>query len=97
MRWPFGPPHLTLPKKNSKKPKTPQKNQKTKKQKTKKTNKKNKKKEHVKKPKIPKKSFSIISQNIFWGVSKNCLFLTTWPRKRAPPKHYKNRVSAYFF
>ena len=38
-------------------------------------------------------SFSIINQIflIFWWVSKNSLFLTTWPRKHAPPKHYKNR------
>ena len=38
-------------------------------------------------------SFSVISQKflIFWWVSKNFPFLTTWPRKRAPPKHYKNR------
>ena len=90
MRWPFGPPHLTL-KPSKKKPKKKQKN---KKQKTKKQTKKPKKEtKSKKKQKYQKKSFSVISQNFlfFGGVSKNCLFLTTWPRKRAPPKHYKNR------
>ena len=38
-------------------------------------------------------SFSVISQKflIFWWLSNNSLFLTTWPRKRTPQKHYKNR------
>ena len=82
MRWPFGPPHLTL--------KPSKKNQKTKK-KPKKQTKKN--------TKIPKKRFSVISQNFFFlggGVQK-LPFLTTWPRKRAPPKHYKNRGFSLFF
>ena len=96
MRWPFGPPHLTL--KPSKK-----KKKKTKKQKRNKEGpseaphlkkKRNKqKKEKVKNTKIPKKSFSIISQNFlfFGGGCPKIPFLTTWPRKRAPKKHYKNR------
>ena len=29
--------------------------------------------------------------------SKNSLFLTTWPKKRTPPKHYKIGVSANQF
>ena len=98
MRWPFGPPHLTL--KPSKKNKT----QKNKKNKTKKNTKKNQKKtktkkEKVKNTKIPKKElFSYQSKFSFFDrVSKNCLFLTPWPRKRAPQKHYKNRGFSLFF
>ena len=50
-------------------------------------------KQNRKTKKYRKMSFSVISQKflIFWWVSKSSLFLTTWPRKRAPPKHYKNR------
>ena len=85
MRWPFGPPHLkTLPKKETKRHK----------KKTKKTNKKKPKKETKTKKtqKYQKKSFSVISQNfLFFGGVQKLPFLTTWPRKRAPPKHYKNR------
>ena len=66
MRWPFGPPHLTLKpsKKNTKKKK--KKNQ---------------------------KSFSVISEIflLFLVGVQNFPFLTTWPKKRAPKKHYKNR------
>ena len=75
VRWPFGPPHLTL--------KPPKK----------KTEKKKKRK------KIPKMSFSVISQNFLCfllGV-RNFPFLTTWPKKRAPQKHYKIGVSANIF
>ena len=38
-------------------------------------------------------SFSIINQNfLFWGGGvQKFPFLTTWPRKRAPPKHYRNK------
>ena len=38
-------------------------------------------------------SFSVISENflLFWVGVQNFLFLTTWPKKRAPKKHYKNR------
>ena len=71
VRWPFGPPQLTLKPSN---------------------NKKQKKKKQKKTSKIPKKSFSIISQIFLcWWVSKFSLFLTNWPKKRAPKKHYKNR------
>ena len=86
MRWPFGPPHLTLKpsKKNKKKKKT-----KKKKKKQKKENKGQKNKEITK---IPKKSFSVISQFFLFLVGvQNFPFLTTWPKKRAPKKHYKNR------
>ena len=40
-------------------------------------------------------SFSVISQ--FFGGCPKYPFLTTWPKKRAPPKHYKIGVSANFF
>ena len=67
---------------------------KTKKQKTKKTNKKHTKK--LKNTKTPKKIFSVISQFFRGGVQKLPV-LTTWPRKRAPPKHYKNMGFQPFF
>ena len=65
MRWPFGPPHLTL------KPSKKTKQKKAKKSKKK----KQKKKEKVKNTKIPKKElFSYQSKFSFFDrVSKNCL------------------------
>ena len=92
MRWPFGPPHLTL--KSSKK--------KNKKNKTNKkiTNKKRKTdKETVKSTKIPKKElFSYQSKfSFFWGGVQKSPFLTTWPRKRAPQNTIKIGVSARHF
>ena len=92
MRWPFGPPHLTLkPSKKNKKQK-------------KKTNKKKQKKEKKRSPpkktaKTPKNSFSIISQffPVFWVAFQNFPFLTSWPRKPEPKKHYKNRGFRAFF
>ena len=47
---------------------------------------------------MPKKElFSYQSKFVFFfdGVSKNCLFLTPWPRKRAPKNTIKIGVSAY--
>ena len=91
MRWPFGPHHLTL---------KPSKKTKNKKQKTKKPKKlKNKQKErkqrkkNKKNTKIPKKElFKYQSKfSFFFGGFPKFPFLTTWPEKRAPPKHYKNR------
>ena len=84
MRWPFGPPHLTL--KPSKKEKAKkQKNKKTKKQK-----KENKgKTTQPQKKTIPKKSFSVISQFFlffFWWVSKISLF-DNLAKKGAHPKN----------
>ena len=129
MRWPFGPPHLTLKpsqQKNQKKKQKQNKNKKTnkeglgpsevalratshdpstlqkkhqKKNKTKK--KKDKKREKTRKnKKYSKMSFSVISENflLFWVGVQNFPFLTTWPKKRAPKKHYKNRgFSKLFF
>ena len=47
--------------------------------------------------KYSKMSFSAISQNFpFWVGVQNFPFLTTWPKKRAPPKHHKIGVSANF-
>ena len=86
MRWPFGPPHMTL--------KPSKKNTKTKTTKQKKNKKRTKKKKKTRKnKKYSKMSFSVISQNflLFWVGVQNFPFLTTWPKKRAPKKHYKNR------
>ena len=109
MRWPFGPPHLTL------KPSTKTKNKKqnTKKNKNKKKQptppppppqKKTKKKRRNKEPKkrktakIPKKSFSVISHFFPFLVGvHNFLFLTPWPKKHTPKQHYKNRGFSKFF
>ena len=87
MRWPFGPPHLTLKPSNKKKNKT-QKNKRKEKA----------KKEKLKTQKYQKKSFSVISQFFFFlggGVQK-FLFLTTWPRKRAPKKTQNRGFSKAF-
>ena len=119
MRWPFGPPHLTLkPSKKRTKTKTnkeglgpsevalrpPHLTLKPSKKTT-----KNKNKNKMKKMKRMKKKGKRTRQTKKWafqlsvmifffgGVSRNSFFLTTWPRKRAPPKHYKIGVSAYQF
>ena len=65
----------------------------TKNNQTKKKNKKKKKKQKVKKHKNTKKRAFQLSVKIsfFLGGVQKLPFLTTWPRKRAPPKHYKNR------
>ena len=102
MRWPFGPPHLTFkPSKKNTKKQQKNKNKKTKKkQKKQQKNKKKKNQErNSKKHKIPKKSFSVISQNFlfYWKGIQKLLFLTPWPRKRAPKNTIKIGVSAYFF
>ena len=98
MRWPFGPPHLTLKPSNKKHQKT----KKTNKQKTKQKNKKKEKKKPKKKTaKTPKNCFSVISQifPFLGGFSKFPFFdtLAQWPRKRAPNKHYKTRGFRAFF
>ena len=90
MRWPFGPPHMTLkPSKKTQKKQNKQKNKKRKK----------KKKKTRKHKKYSKMSFSVISENflLFWVGVQNFPFLTTWPKKRAPKKHYKNRGFRAFF
>ena len=84
MRWPFGPPHLTL------KPSKKNKKQKTKK-KEKEQKKKNKGQKTKKLQNTKKELFSYLSIFSFFLVGvQNFPFLTTWPEKRAPKKHYKN-------
>ena len=98
MRWPFGPPHLTL--KPSKKNKAQKNKKKQNKKNTKKTQKNQNKERKSKKHKNTKKRAFQLSVKIFFffdRVSKNCLFLTPWPRKRAPKNTIKIGVSAYFF
>ena len=80
VRWPFGPPHLTLKpsKKNTKKTKKKETKKKTKNRKTKKY------------AKIPKKAFQLSVILFFFGVDVQIFpFLTTWPKKPAP-KNTKN-------
>ena len=96
MRWPFGPPHLTL--KPSKKNKTTKnKKKQNKKQQKKPKNKKNQARK-CKKHKNTKKIAFQLSVKIFffWQGIQKLPFLTPWPRKRAPKNTIKIRVSAYF-
>ena len=92
MRWPFGPPHLTLKQKQKtkhKKQKTKNKKQKTKKAKEKTKTQKNiiKTRKTSKTPKYPKRSFSVISQSfLFWWGSKISL-LWQLGQKSAHPKN----------
>ena len=79
MRWPFGPPpHLTLkPSKNREKTKLL------------KEQKKVKKKEKHKNTKNELFKYQSNFYFVFGGCPK-CPFLTTWPKKHAPKKHYEN-------
>ena len=88
MRWPFGPPHLTL--KPSKKNKTTNEKieERERERDIEKTNKEYEK--QSKNTKIPKMSFQL-SFNFFLflvGV-QNFPFLTTWSKTRAPPNTIK--------
>ena len=97
MRWPFGPPHLTLkPSKKTKQKKT--KKNKTKKN-TKKTKKRKTKKEKEKNTKIPKKElFSYQSKfSFFWQGIQKLPFFDTLAQKTRTQKHYKNRGFSLFF
>ena len=93
MRWPFGPPHLTL------KPS----NKNTKKKKTKKKNKRPRKKRKKRRPKKQqqkhqKMAFQLsVKFFLFLVAFQNFPFLTSWPRKPEPQKHYKNRGFKCFF
>ena len=89
MRWPFGPPHLTL--------KPSKKTTKTKKQK--KINQKKPKKEAKKKQQKYQKIAFQLSVNffLFWGGFSKIPFFTPWPKKPEPKKHYKNRGFRPFF
>ena len=90
MRWPFGPPHLTLKPSNKK-----QKTKKTKK------NKKTRKKRSPKKKqqKYPKMSFSVISQifPFFGWLFKISLFWHLRPKSLNPKNTIKIGVSGPFF
>ena len=87
MRWPFGPPHMTL---------KPSKENTTKKQQNQKKKKKTKTRKNKK---YSKMSFSVISENflLFWLGVQNFPFFTTWPKERAHKKHYKNSAFRAFF
>ena len=95
MRWPFGPPHLTL-KPSKKKHRNKKQTKKPKKQKQKK---RKKEAPNKKQQKHQKNSFSVISQifPFFWVAFQNFPFLTPWPRKRAPKNTIKIGVSGPFF
>ena len=89
MRWPFGPPHLTLEpskKKHKKKlrnpPPPPKKNEKN----------------EQKTQKYQKQSFSVISQffPFFWWVSKNSFFWHLGPKNVHPKNTIKIGLSASF-
>ena len=89
MRWPFGPPHLTLkPSKKNKETKNKKKS-KTQKQKKKKKQKKRKKPKNTKMPK--KELFSYQSNFLFLVGVQNFPFFDNLAKKHAPQKHYKNR------
>ena len=95
MRWPFGPPHLTLkPSKKTKHKKTKKTKQKTTQKNQKKQNKQRKSKKHKN---TKKRAFqSSVKIFFFWHGIQKLPFLTPWPRKRAPQKHYKNRGFSLF-
>ena len=95
MRWPFGPPHLTL--KPSPKTKTP-KNKTTKTKKQKKEKKKKRKQKNKKIQKYPKRAFQLLVNLLFlFGGCPKFPFLTTLPKTHAHKKHFKNGVSATRF
>ena len=88
MRWPFGPPHLTL--------KPSKKN--TKKQSNKKTKKNKKKRSNKKKQKYPKKRFSVVSQIFPYLVCfQNFPFFDTLAQKACTQKTLENRGFSEFF
>ena len=99
MRWPFGPPHLTL--KPSKKNKTKKTKKKTK-QKT--TQKKKQKKEKPRKKKkktqkYQKRPFQLSVKIFFffWQGIQKLPFFDTLAQKTRTQKHYKNRGFSLFF
>ena len=92
MRWPFGPPHLTLTP-SKKKHKNKKTNKKTKKQK------KRKKRSQKKTAETPKKSFSVISQIFPFldGFSNFPPFLHPGPKNLNPKNTIKIGVLGPFF
>ena len=99
MRWPFGPPHLTLKPSKKKQNKKKQKKKQNKKRHKKTKKKKNQERKRKKHKNTKKRAFQLSVKIFFFfdRVSKNCLFLTPWPRKRAPKNTIKIGVSAFFF
>ena len=82
MRWPEGPPHLTL--KPSKK--------------THKKKKQEKKKQLKKHKNTPKRAFQLsVKFFLFWCVFQKFPFFDTLTQKACTPKHYKNRGFSEFF
>ena len=85
MRWPFGPPHLTLePSKKIKKNK-------------KQTNKQTKKKKGEENKNTKRRALQLSINFFFFGGCPKCPFLTTWPKKRPTTKHYKSWVFSKAF
>ena len=84
VRWPFGPPHLTLKPSNKNKQQKKQKKQKN-------INKKKKGKITRQTKKIPQKTSQLSVKIVFFGWGVQNFFFDNLPRKRAPPKHDKNR------
>ena len=103
MRWPFGPPHLTLkPSKKNKKKQQKNKNKKEKKTKKKTTKKQKKKKNQErkrKKHKNTKKRAFQLSVKIFFFLTgyPKIAFFDTLAQKTRTQKHYKNRGFSLFF
>ena len=96
MRWPFGPPHLTL--KPSKKNKTKKKQKNKTKNKKKNKKKKNQERKSKKHKNTKKRAFQLsVKIFFFWQGIQKLPFLTPWPRKRAPKNTIKIGVSAYLF
>ena len=97
MRWPFGPPHLTLnpPKKNKQKKNKKKQNKKQHKKKPK----KKQNKEKVKNTKIPKTELFSLSVKIFffWQGIQKLPFFDTLAQKTRTQKHYKHRGFSLFF
>ena len=92
MRWPFGPPHLTLKpsKKKTKQKKTTKNN--------KKTTKKNQERKSKKHKNTKKRAFQL-SVKIFFFLTgyPKIAFFDTLAQKTRTQKHYKNRGFSLFF
>ena len=98
MRWPFGPPHLTLKPSHQKIKRTAQKtnteglgpSEVARKQ-------KDKKNTHTHTQKDPKKNFQLSANLQFFGGCPKFPFFYNYSKKARPPKHCKNRGSARHF
>ena len=93
MRWPFGPPHLTLkPSKKNKKTKQNQQNTTKKNKKEKNQERKSKKHKNTK-----KRAFQLsVKIFLFWRGVQNAFF-DTLAQKTRTQKHYKNRGFSLLF